>query len=147
MGLDMYLTGKRHVYFVDDAQRKKLKTAGNAFDCEITAIEFKAAYWRKANAIHKWLVDNVQKGEDDCNSYPVSKYDLLALRNLCAELLEYKNPEVAAKKLPPQEGFFFGSTAIDEEYWQDLQDTVEQITALEKRPDFGDLDFEYNSSW
>ena len=24
------------------------------------------ASWRKANAIHKWFVDNVQDGVDDC---------------------------------------------------------------------------------
>lgn len=135
------------MYFVDDALRKKLRAVGNALDCEITAIEFIAANWRKANAIHKWFVDNVQRGEDDCESYPVSSIDLLTLRNLCAELLANKNPEVAAEKLPPQEGFFFGSTEIDQWYWQNLQDTVKQISALEKRPDFGDLDFEYQSSW
>lgn len=29
-------------------------------------------YWRKANAIHKWFVDNIQDGEDDCGYYEVA---------------------------------------------------------------------------
>jgi hypothetical protein len=147
MGLDMHLRGKRHVYIVDEALREKLDEVGKLLNCKITAIAFEAGYWRKANAIHQWFVDNVQNGDDNCGAYLVSQRDLVALRSLCAELLANKDPKAAAENLPPQEGFFFGSTEIDEEYWQDLQHTVEHITALEKRPDFGDLDFEYQSSW
>lgn len=40
-------------------------------------------YWRKANAIHKWFVDNVQDGEDDCGYYEVNKEQLEELLNIC----------------------------------------------------------------
>ena len=34
-------------------------------------------YWRKANQIHKWFVDNVQDGVDDCGEYKVTKEQLI----------------------------------------------------------------------
>ena len=36
-------------------------------------------YWRKANAVHNWFVDNVQDGNDGCKHYWVSKEDLQKL--------------------------------------------------------------------
>ena len=44
-------------------------------------------YWRKANQIHNWFVQNVQNGIDDCGRYEVSKEDLIELRNLCEKVL------------------------------------------------------------
>ena len=47
-------------------------------------------YWRKANAIHAWFVDNVQDGEDDCEFHrEVTKEDLAELRDACANVLEH----------------------------------------------------------
>jgi hypothetical protein len=40
-------------------------------------------YWRKANQIHKWFVDNVQDGKDDCGTYYVRPSQLEALRESC----------------------------------------------------------------
>ncbi len=31
---------------------------------EVTTIREEVLYWRKANAIHQWFVENVQGGED-----------------------------------------------------------------------------------
>ncbi len=31
------------------------------------------AYWRKNNAVHKWFVDNLNNGEDDCQEYYVPR--------------------------------------------------------------------------
>ena len=47
------------------------------------------AYWRKANAIHRWFVDHVQDGEDDCDWHrEVTQSDLEELRDVCKEVLE-----------------------------------------------------------
>ena len=47
------------------------------------------AYWRKANQVHKWFVDNVQGGEDDCDFHDeVTKEKLEELRDICREILE-----------------------------------------------------------
>ena len=45
-------------------------------------------YWRKANAIHKWFVENVQDGEDDCGTYVVSKEKLEELLGKCKYILD-----------------------------------------------------------
>lgn len=35
------------------------------------------AYWRKANAIHRWFVDNVQNGTDDCHIHNECTQEIL----------------------------------------------------------------------
>ena len=47
------------------------------------------AYWRKANAIHKWFVDNVQDGIDDCGFHrEVTEKDLKKLIRICKKILK-----------------------------------------------------------
>ena len=147
MGLDMFLRGKKYVYSTDETLRAKLNELGDLVDFKITELDFEAGYWRKANAIHRWFVDTVQDGRDDCGMYRVAHSQLRELRSLCKTLLEKKDSEMAQDEMPPQAGFFFGSTDIDDDYWQDLADTVAIIEALESREDFEYLDFDYQSSW
>ena len=52
--------------------------------------------WRKANQIHKWFVDNVQDGSDDCKTYHVSYEQLRSLLDLCEAV-------ITASKLVPGE--------------------------------------------
>ena len=45
-------------------------------------------YWRKANHIHKWFVENVQDGIDDCEYHnEVTKETLEELRDVCKKVL------------------------------------------------------------
>ena len=45
-------------------------------------------YWRKANEIHNWFVDNVQDGIDDCDYHrEVTKEVLEELLNVCNRVL------------------------------------------------------------
>ena len=137
-------------------------------------VQFTVAYWRKANAIHQWFVDNVQDGVDDCRNAYVPREKLIELRDLCQEVIDslrvddgsvhrgtswdaqgqhehyghgqvVVNPEQAAELLPTQGGFFFGSTDYDEGYIADLHDTVTQINrALGLDTNW---EFQYHSSW
>lgn len=100
--------------------------------------------WRKSNQIHKWFIDNVQWGEDDCHVYDVSHEQLEELRQLCRKVLD--NKELAKKLLPTQDGFFFGSTKYDEFYFTDLEYTYFELTRLLQNPNEYDW-FEYHSSW
>ena len=106
-------------------------------------VSVNVAYWRKVNSVHGWFVNNVQQGEDNCGEYYVSHEKLKELANTCRLAIKTKNPNL----IPPQEGFFFGGTDIDEWYWKDLMDTVEQLQRLFDRPDFDRLSFYYQSSW
>jgi len=101
-------------------------------------------YWRKANAIHKWFVKNCQGGVDECQQTYVTVEQVQALLDLATEV--QANHSLAPDKLNPQEGFFFGSTEIDQYYFQDIKDTVEGLTRVlaDKHPD---SDLYYQSSW
>lgn len=150
MGLDMFMT-----------RRKKESE--------------EVAYWRKANAIHNWLVKNVQYGEDNCCPYEVYKEQLEALKSDCERVLEslknsgthkekvkvgwnkdgdiyedidvFNDIELAEELLPTTSGFFFGSTQYDEWYVENLKSTVEQLDKILKETDFDNYYIEYQSSW
>ena len=53
---------------------------------QISEIIESVAYWRKANAIHKWFVDNVQNGTDDCGKYRVTVDQLKQLVKACKDI-------------------------------------------------------------
>lgn len=133
-------------------------------------------YWRKANHIHKWFVDNVQNSIDDCSTYEVSKDQLEELLALCkhviknSQLIEgqvkngeiFKNGEwvscyekgyviennlMAKTLLPTQSGFFFGSTEYDQWYLEDIQYTVSVLEEVLNDTDFDQEVVMYRSSW
>ena len=106
-------------------------------------VEVTCAYWRKANQIHKWFVDNVQGGNDNCGEYYVSHEKLKELLATCQQALFAKDPNL----LPPQSGFFFGNTDIDEWYWQDIKDTIKKIKRVLELSEMSKLSFYYTSSW
>ena len=143
MGLDMYLNAKRFFWYNEEALAA---TVAQAFpeikDRRVKEVIVEAMYWRKSNQIHKWFVDNVQEGADDCGHHDVSREKLEELRQLILKVLDTKNTTL----LPPQEGFFFGSNTVDQYYWEDLRDTMEKLDKV--LADFTDSwDFEYHSSW
>ena len=145
-----------------------------AFTDSAVEVHFTAAYWRKANQIHRWFVENVQGGEDECNPFPASRGKLQELAKACSFVLGrseledgrihigtrataagveemYEDgkvvvePAVAQEILPTASGFFFGGTEYDEWYVQDLEGTVLQIERALKMPDI--WTFVYQSSW
>lgn len=156
MGLDMYLSKKTYVkqweHKGDDnfnvEVTKKGEPVENIKRERINYITEEVGYWRKSNQIHKWFVDNVQEGEDDCKEYHVDESQLEELLGLCKYVLA--NKELAEKLLPAQSGFFFGGTEYDEWYFKDLEQTVQIIeTLLSERDEHGYLggDIYYQSSW
>jgi hypothetical protein len=144
MGLDMYLTAKRYMWYNEDALKEQVAAP---FDLpegiKPKEVSVEAAYWRKANQIHKWFVDNVQNGKDECKSHDVSREELQQLLDVCKRIQE--NPELAEKLLPTQSGFFFGGTNYDEYYMKDIYDTVVQLERALQLED--SWYFEYCSSW
>lgn len=106
-------------------------------------VEVVCAYWRKANSIHGWFVDNIQSGEDKCGRYFVQKSELETLRNLCQQTFDEKNPQ----GLLPRSGFYFGGDDVDQYYWGDIKNTIEQLNRILALPDIDDLSFYYQSSW
>ena len=165
MGLDMYLNARKHLAKINwQALQSNDELSYNspeavypefndlleltqltdvATDIYGATVEVTCAYWRKANQIHNWFVTNIQKGEDNCGEYYVPQDKLTELMVICEHALESKDPTL----LPPQAGFFFGGTDIDEWYWRDLESTVTQLKRIFALPEVDNLSFYYSSSW
>jgi len=131
MGLDMYLT---YEYNTKEP------------------IEREIVYWRKANAIHRWFVMNVQDGKDDCGQYRVSKSDLENLVRTCKKVLDKSTDEdreaFAQYFLPTTSGFFFGPTDYDEWYFHHVQKTIEEISQfMEYMDEWDNITITYHASW
>ena len=117
---------------------------------KITYIEEEVGYWRKANAIHKWFVDNVQNEVDDCKEYYVSIEDIKNLLNLCEEV--EKDHNKSDELLPTKSGFFFGSLEYDEYYFEDIKYTINMLKEIIKEEEELNKqgifsEFYYRSSW
>ena len=85
MGLDMYLYRREYVggwewkTVEDDGKEKALSDniidylgVDSVEDSPHVNIEVCVAYWRKANAIHKWFCD-LDGGRDECQNIYVNK--------------------------------------------------------------------------
>lgn len=154
MGLDMYLKAKKYVGGWENLEGTLEHTIYtelvNKFNmaefvtnkAPSLTVSFTVGYWTKSNQIHKWFVDNVQDGIDNCQTSYVSKEDIIDLIRVCEEVLA--DHSKAKELLPNQEGFFFGSTDYDEYYYEDLENTVAQLKPLLELDDY---DFNYNASW
>lgn len=145
MGLDMYLFAKRFMWYNEDDLKDGVTKVFKDLPDGVTAkeVQFEVGYWRKANHIHKWFVDNVQEGKDDCEYYYVSKDDVAKLLETCRAVLNDRT--LAVKLLPTQSGFFFGGTEYDDYYFEDIELTVKILERAQAMPDGFDL--EYHSSW
>lgn len=155
MGLDMYLSAEKFISGYEhnkDQNFAKVLSLLNLTEKDVhhsATIEVTVGYWRKANAIHNWFVKNVQGSNDDCRQYYVSPDHLKELRRICKlALFDYNagDFESAAKTLPPTEGFFFGSTKLDDGYKADLEYTIELINRC-LSDTFKGFDFNYRASW
>lgn len=180
MGLDMYLHRKTYVGNKWRKPEEQLKIVpaekGKEIKQErVSEVVEEVGYWRKANAIHNWFINNCNNGDDDnCKEILVSKDDLQNLLVLVNKVLEaselidakvhngdrgtpngwepimedgkvIKDPTVAMELLPTTSGFFFGSTDYDQYYIQDLLDTKKIIETVLAEDSDGDL--YYEASW
>ena len=161
MGLDMYLTGSRYISGWEHRREPEfdavLKAAGleSSDVCQGSPsmnLGLTIAYWRKANAIHAWFVKNCQDDVDECQKTHVEREKLEELRDICVEIIDANTLNadwqgLAQKLLPPESGFFFGSTDLDENYLDDLKQTIEQLNRILANPRLKEMSFYYQSSW
>ena len=148
MGLDMYLSGKLYLSEYEPERKQLADEITNLLamddDMPVNSIEKPMGYWRKANQIHNWFVNNVQRGEDNCGTYYVSREDLRQLHNTVTQVL--LNKEKASELLPCVSGCFFGSTEYTDGYFEELEDTINILNkALSDK--YKDWTFNYSSSW
>lgn len=182
MGLDMYLTKRVYVqnwahFSPERVWEISVKQGGKTVKLQspVNYLILGAAYWRKANCIHKWFVDNCQDGRDECQESWVDREKLKELLALCKKVLTIAvvergevlisqsltdagwegshfrtgtvitNAPEIAELLPSESGFFFGSTSYDEFYLDDIRLTINQLTKALADPLDGE--FYYQASW
>ena len=151
MGLDMYLEKRTDVrlwnFQKPEEQFEVIVKKGGVtypkFNPEkVSTVVEEIGYWRKANQIHKWFVDNVQNGVDNCGEYFTPISSLEKLLELC-EKVKADNT-LAETLLPTASGFFFGGEEYDEWYFKDIDLTIEVLKeALSDK----DASYYYSSSW
>lgn len=185
MGLDMYLNKKTYVKNWDhmkDEDRHQVVVIKNGEKVEhietdrIAYVVEEVMYWRKANHIHKFFVDNAQGGEDDCREYHVDRELLELLVNKCKAVLALETEDretewtevgadgkltevkkmlphikqtsvpMAEALLPTASGFFFGGTEYDSWYLEQCRETVRVLEAELNKKD-DRADFYYRASW
>ena len=158
MGLDQYLIAKLYLWNDDEKEIIKNQFPEFSRDSNISpqSVSFEIHYWRKANAIHRWFVNNVQGGIDDCREYVVSIENLNKLLETINKVLGRDNKEIIINRLdnniceellPSYEGFFFGTYEYDEWYFSSLKETKEMIEKILNSDWIGKVDLFYSSSW
>jgi len=151
MGLDMYLEAKRSLWSYNEGDGQKADLVASVFPemADIgrpSGVTVELMYWRKANAIHKWFVDNVQDGVDECQKSYVEKEKLQHLYNIIEQVLKDNTIETAMSLLPTESGFFFGGTEYDQWYWTNLEETQKSLKKI-LAADLDRWDIYYQSSW
>lgn len=114
------------------------------------SLSIEVGYWRKANQIHNWFVENVQNGVDDCEAYEVTEEDLVDLVDTIESVLKETmrtGVSSAAERLPVTKGFFFGNTDYDKYYFEQLLSTQETINKVLDTVNFDEEYVYYRSSW
>jgi hypothetical protein len=91
-------------------------------------VQIPVGYWRKANAIHGWIVNECADGVDECQRIYVPREKAQELVDYCKLVLAENDK--ADELLPPVAGFFFGGYEIDEWYLQSIQQTIDIFEPL-----------------
>lgn len=133
MGLDMYLYLRKSVYtseysnpencvYPNELQEFVKEIQERSFKAIETNTDYHVGYWRKANAIHNWIVENcTEDGEDNCRPIYMDENKVKELIDICDQVLKDHNK--AKELLPTQSGFFFGCVDYDEWYFKDVEYT------------------------
>ncbi len=144
----MFLSAAKNVS--DTQQSKLLKSVGLSREdlCDDrphVEVKVTVAYWRKANAIHSWFVENCQDGEDNCQSSYVDPLQLGELMEACKAVVG--DNKKAKTMLPTKNGFFFGGTEYDSSYFDEIAKTALTLEKILNNPSFKECSFEYRASW
>ncbi|MDQ6598779.1 hypothetical protein E2K98_13190 [Bacillus salipaludis] len=166
MGLDMYLfsapkidgmnfedvllaNGRFHKLEEGDMLYERLKPYIKHFEeygRKWSSMLEEVAYWRKANQIHNWFVENLNNGTDEpVFTVEVTKDQLRELYKLCIEALtKQTHPH---EQLPTRPGCFFGSIAYDDYYYKEIDRTKSIVENLLKNFNFETHYLLYQCSW
>lgn len=143
MGLDMYMVR------VDNKTCKPIKEDNCvvSFDSKTEEV----AYWRKENALHKFILE--QTGADpnmNCTYVEVPYevlYDFIGRANDILKARGHNREFLANKLLPTQSGFFFGGTNYDKWYYESLKNIRADFRKIIQTTDFLNQTLYYSCWW
>lgn len=144
MGLDMYMFKcKVPAYLAARSRKSKIvrlcqEVLDNMEDGEpLSENACLVDYWRKANQIYGWFLNNTMVKCDEPGPYQIKWEELLELKAVCKQVLDFgvgmDGMPVAVtceKLLPTVEGPFWGSTEYDECYLEDVLSTYNLLDDL-----------------
>lgn len=86
-------------------------------------------YFRKYNWLYGWVRRKLKLPElKNCEHYQLTRPMIDDLIDDITKVLS--DHSLAEKVLPTEDGFFFGSTAYDDWYYEDLTDAKKQLSEL-----------------
>lgn len=149
MGLDQYIYISK-----EELEEDYYEVLGEATENEYGDVFYdeesvltEIAYFRKSNWLHGYFdrlcEERIGHEIEDCEYFVFSKHDLHTLLEIVRDVIATDSIAYAEDWLPPQSGFFFGSTAIDDYYFEDLQDFVDTMEQWED----SDKQFVYYAWW
>ena len=159
MGLDMYFYLEKYQSEFN-SKYSMIKKAPIQYDEELKELEqdiiernfksietrYQVGYFRKFNALHRYIVKNFADDIDDC------RYVFLDIEDIKKMLNDLKSvtQENASQVLPTQDGFFFGSQKYDEWYFDDIKyaiDLFEKMLKVLEADSKGNWSAYYRASW
>ena len=105
MGLDMYLYAEKYI----SSSNAFKENDPDMYNAGLEAVKMNhlpkgnfphlmvkadVAYWRKANAIHGWIIRNCADGVDECQEIVISSDKLTELRDECVKELANRHTAV-----------------------------------------------------
>ena len=138
MGLDMYLTGKKHKFRDYDNPANDEYEDGFRLESKGLCL----GYWRKHPNLHGYIVHTFAGGKDECQEIPLNQDDLKDI------IKAVENDD-----LPHTVGFFFGYSATPEDDWyqeqknEDLSILYGALKWLRDQKERDWRDVVYRASW
>lgn len=151
MGLDMHLYKRLYTQNWNHTPRERRHRITiergdygvSGFDNPTYVIQ-EHHYWRKFNALHGYIVDTFANGVDKCQEIRLSKSDIEQILDTLTECYKTKDSSL----LKPKEGFLFGSTEVDEYYWDCIADSIDSLRILLREiENDSNIDCYYQASW
>ena len=141
MGLDMYLHAEKDYYDylteqdpMLDLQKQMINKATGLKCHKLCNVRYQIWYWRKAYSIHNWFSRHTERDGW------LAREDLEVLLDLCNQVKADK--KLADELLPVEDGLEY-----DDDYFNDIQETIEAIDSILKDPTLSGCTFNYSASW
>lgn len=148
MGLDMTLKMQLWGGFdLSDRDKQNVLLAVGLTDFNVSLVEVELGTWRNAIHIHRWFVNNVQGGVDDCEEYLVTHTKLKELLRDCKRVKE--DNSLSMRLLPVKKRVLYGDSydESDELYYEEIDRTIKIIEKILSKINVKDRIILYESSW